>query len=366
MMRRFHTLSASERRLLVLTGLCIGAALAMLGYRAATDRLALMDATIDSLQLQLASYEELVAQAGPVNRAFDAMASQHSSQWTQEEIHDRLRREITRLSLRNVPAPGSPMPAAANPNDVLVSIPQMPLGSLVDHEDGYRSYQINFKTEPAPIQNITLFIERLQRSDQALRIDTLEIVRQPLAAVATANMRVTRTIIDDVASPGTGEEPSEQPAPLSSIVLMANAGFEEWDPASGSFPEWSAEQCQVSQHGAQATEGDVCARLQAVAAPAGFYQSLQMIAGTTYELALDAYAWGQARVEILNESTGLSFANPQRLTADGAPHRYTFRFQVPGNTGETVTLRVPHVVLEGADAVVLLDNVVLSEVEAGP
>lgn len=361
MMRVYQKLSASERRLAVLAGLCVLAAVAMLGFRLADDRLALMDATIDSLQLQLASYEELVAQAGSVNRAFDAMASQHSSQWTQEEIHDRLRREITRLSLRNVPPPGSPIPASANARDVLVSIPQMPLGSLVDHDDGYRSYQINFKTEPAPIQSIALFIERLQRSDQALRIDSLEIVRQPLAAVATANMRVTRTIIGDVAEPASGGVSPNVPAPVSALVVLENGSFEEWDEASASFPEWTAEQCQVTQHGAQATEGTVCARLQAAATPGRFYQSMQAVAGQTYELSLDACAWGKACVEIINETTGQPFANQQPLLADGNPRRYRFQFVVPGNPGDAVNLRAPQVVLEGTDAVVLLDNVSITE-----
>jgi hypothetical protein len=361
-----HKLSPSERRLALITGVCAVAAIVLLGYRIASDRLALMDATIDSLQRQLAAYEELVAQAEPVNRAFDAMASQHSSQWTQEEIHDRLRREITRLSLRNVPIPGSPIPAASNPGDVLVSIPQMPLGSLVDHADGYRSYQINFKTEPAPIQNITLFTERLQRSDQALRIDSLEIVRQPLAAVATANMRVTRTIIDDVAGPGPEDVDAAAAPPIarSTGTLIVNSGFEEWDATAGAFPGWTAEQCQVAQDGAHATEGGACARLQASAAPASFYQTVQATAGQTYELSLDATAWGAARIEVFDESTGRPFGGGETVTADGTPRRYRFRFLVSGNGGETVTLRTPNVVLLEAGSIVTLDNVSLAEVQA--
>ena len=362
----FQKLSPSERRLALLAAICAVAAIALLAYRIAADRLALMDATIDSLQQELLAYEELVAQAGPVNVAFAAMASQHSSQWTQEEIHDRLRLEIARLSLRDVPPPGSPLPPVTNAGDVLVSIPQMPLGSLVDNEDGYRSYQINFKTEPASIQNITLFIERLQQSEQALRIDNLEIVRQPLANVATANIRVTRTIIDDVAGPGTAGENSSAPVePAALVVSLSNPGFEERNDASGTLPAWTADQCSVTWSNARPTEGMVCAVVQGSANPGSFYQTIQATAGQTYDLTFDAYAWGRVRLEILDERTGVAFDGAQPLNADGSLNRYHIQFAVPGEPGQRVALRVPHLVLEGPDSRVELDNCKLSEAPTG-
>jgi len=362
MMRSFHSLSRSERRLAAIAAACVVAAIALLAYRAASDRLALMDATIDRLQQDLLVYEELVAQSEQVNEAFAAMASQHSSQWTQEEIHDRLRREIARLSLRNVPPPGSPLPSVSNAGDVLVSIPQMPIGALLDREDGYRSYQINFKTEPASIQNITLFIERLQRSEQALRIDSLDIVRQPVANVATANMRVTRTVIDDVDGPATPDETA--PAPQASEVLLRNPGFEECDRATGIFASWTADQCQVKRNGAQATEGLQCAEIRGTALPGSVYQTIEVTAGQSYHLVFDAYAWGNARVEVVDDATGQPYPGAQTLDSDGAPNRYHVQFAVPGEPGSVHVLRVPHIVVEGPETMVILDNCKLSEAPA--
>lgn len=360
-------MSRSERRLAALTGLCAVAAIALLVYRTASDRLALMDATIDSLQQDLLAYEELVIQADSVNEAFAAMASQHSSRWTQEEIHDRLRREIARLSLREIPPPGSPLPAVSSADAVLVSIPQMPIGSLVDHEDGYRSYQINFKTDPASVQNITLFIERLQRSEQALRIDSLEIVRQPMANVATATMRVTRTIIDDVAGPMAGGDSVAAPTqPETAAVALSNPGFEVWDENTGTFAAWTAVHCQVTRSGSQPTEGKLSAEIQGSTGQGSFYQSVQVTAGRTYHLVFDARAWGNTRVEVVDEATGKPFQGAQSLNADGSLHQYHIQFTAPGVPGEAQRLRVPHVVLEGPGTKVLLDNVKLTEAPALP
>jgi hypothetical protein len=302
-----------------------------------------------------------VQQAESVNTAFEAMAQQHSSQWTQEEIHDRLRREIRRLAMRDVPPPGNPVPDSTAPGSLLVSIPQMPIGSLVDSGEGYRSYQINFKTEAAPIQDITLFLERLQRSDQALRVESLELVRQPLANVATANIRVTRTIIDDVVSGGTGEA-EETPATALSLL---NPGFEEWDSATGQFPGWKTEECSVSQHGAQVTEGQVCLRAQSTGTGGRVFQSTPLAAGRTYELAFDAIAMGPARVEVVDDASGKVYAGGQALTPNGAPYRYRLQFTAAGKPGAPVSIRAPQLVIEGAGSVVLMDNVSLTEAQSG-
>jgi hypothetical protein len=179
-------------------------------------------------------------------------------------------------------------------------------------------------------------------------------------------MRVTRTIIDDVAGPGPEDVDAAAAPPIarSTGTLIVNSGFEEWDATAGAFPGWTAEQCQVAQDGAHATEGGACARLQASAAPASFYQTVQATAGQTYELSLDATAWGAARIEVFDESTGRPFGGGETVTADGTPRRYRVRFLVSGNGGETVTLRTPNVVLLEAGSIVTLDNVSLAEVQA--
>lgn len=358
-----HHLSASEKRLAIIAGLCLGAAILFIGYIRAMDRLDAMDATIDSLQQQLLTYSELVQQADSVNAAFDAMAQQHSSQWTQEEIHDSLRREIARLAMRDVPPPGSPTPASTNPSAMLVSIPQMPMGTLMDSEEGYRSYQISFKTEAAPVQNITTFLERLQRSDQALRVESLEIIRQPLASVATANIRVTRTIIDDEVDAGDPAPPRETPPAAVSVI---NPSFEEWDTAANQCPGWNVEECRVSQHSELVTEGHSALRAESTGPLGRVFQLVPLSPGHTYELTLDATATGPARVEVADDSSEQIYTGAQTLTADGATYRYCMRFTVAGEGTEPVSIRVPQLVIEGAGTAVLLDNVSLAEVSAGP
>ncbi|MCC6698048.1 MAG: hypothetical protein IT365_20670 [Candidatus Hydrogenedentes bacterium] len=357
-----HQLSPSEKRLAIIAGLCLGAAILYIGYIRAMDRLEAMDATIDSLQQQLLTYSELVQQADSVNAAFDAMAQQHSSQWTQEEIHDSLRREIARLAMRNVPPPGSPAPASTDPAAMLVSIPQMPMGTLMDSEEGYRSYQINFKTEAAPIQNITTFLERLQRSDQALRVESLEIIRQPLAGVATANIRVTRTIIDDEVDVGQVASLHET-APA--LVPLLNPSFEEWDAAAGCMG-WTAEACGVSEHSGQATEGHASMRAESTGPEGRVYQAARLAPGRTYELTVDAIALGPARVEVVDEASKQAYLGAQPLTIGDTPYRYCVRFTVAGEGTEPVSIRAPQLVIEDAGTVVLLDNVSLAEVQAGP
>ncbi|MCC6490566.1 MAG: hypothetical protein IT364_23980 [Candidatus Hydrogenedentes bacterium] len=358
----FHQLSASEKRLAIIAGLCLVVAILFIGYIRAMDRLDAMDATIDSLQQQLLAYTELVQQADSVNAAFEAMAQQHSSKWTQEEIHDSLRREIARLALRNIPPPGSPAPASTDPAAMLVNIPQMPMGTLMDSEEGYRSYQINVKTEAAPIQNITTFLERLQRSDQALRVESLEIIRQPLANVATANIRVTRTIIDDEVDAGQAASPPESGA---ASVRLLNPSVEEWE-AADQCTGWTAEECIVSQHTEQVTEGHSSMRAESTGPEGRVYQAVALIPGRTYELTVDAIAMGSARLEIADDAGNHPYVGTQPLTQGDTPYRYRVRFTVEDQGTESVSIRAPQLVIEGTGSVVLLDNVSLAEVPAGP
>src|SRR5262245_37809648 len=147
MLKRLEQLSASEKRLSLIVAVLLIAAIVFFAVIQARDTLAQLDETIASQQLALMGLWRDAAMAEPVNKAYTAMAQQHSSEWTQEQIHDRLRVEIARLSLRQVPTADAALPAATRPGDLLVDIRSWPVGALDDSGEGFRTYQINFRTE---------------------------------------------------------------------------------------------------------------------------------------------------------------------------------------------------------------------------
>jgi type II secretory pathway component PulM len=357
MLRLFEQRSARERRLLVLTAVALFAALAFLAVTRARDRIDALDANIAAFEQQLHSHTEQMAAADEVYQAFQHIAFQHSSQWTQEEIHDRLRVEIARLSMREVPPAGSPLPASAGA--ALVEIRQMPIGALEDSDAGYRSYQIDFRTEPTSIQNLTTFIQRLQQSPQALRIDTLDIIRDPLSAQVTARLRVTRTIIDDADAPipaVTVAEPDAKP-----INIARNAGFERWDPNAKAFPDWEAQDLAVGGQVGGATEGYACLHAQTNGPTGELYQQQDLRPGANYDLYLDARLSGKGVIRVAEAETGAPLPGEQSLRADGEHYRYHLRFTTPDSAQGTVALRAPLIVLQNEGAVLLLDNIVLME-----
>ncbi|MDZ4860309.1 MAG: hypothetical protein SGI88_15130 [Candidatus Hydrogenedentes bacterium] len=351
-------LSPSERRLAFIVLFLLAVGLAFVVTLRCLDALASLDASIESQEQLLLQYTNQAALAEPVERAFQSMASQHSSQWTQQEIHDRLRFEITRLSLRQIPQEGAPLPTASNPGDSLVEIRAMPAGALDDSGDGYRSYQINFRTEPTSILNIAEFLQRLQQSAQALRVDFLELVRQPLTAAVSAEFHVTRTVIDDA----TGEASSAS-APLppdTSTNLARNASFEQFDAQQSLAQDWSAQNASLAT-GPDATDGTAALVVTATGAPAELYQAQQLIAGATYELLFDASATGAFSVRVILEADGASIPGESHVEPGIGPFRYRFVFTVPGVDGAPVAMRVPSIVLEQSGTILTIDNVMLRE-----
>lgn len=355
--RMIEQRSARERRLFVLTAAALLAALSFIAVLRALDRIDLLDANVAALEQRLRAYTEQMVVADKVYHAFQRIALQHSSQWTQEEIHDRLRVEIARLSMREAPPAGSPLPASSGA--ALVEIRQMPIGTLEDSDAGYRSYQIDFRTEPTSIQNLTTFIQRLQQSPQALRIDSLDIIRDPLSAQVTARLRVTRTIIDDADAPVPAvvmEEPAVRP-----VNIARNPGFEVWDANTSRFPDWEFEGLAAAKQIDGATEGYACLHARTNGPIGQIYQLQDLRPGTNYDLYLDACLSGQGIVRIAEGESGTPLPGEQSLRTDGKPYRYHLRFTAPEGTRASVALRAPLIVLQGEGAVLQLDNIVLLE-----
>ncbi len=200
MFDHWANVSSRERRLATIGNFVVVLSIVYLGFLQAADRIATMNATMDALEQKLVFYSEQMGQLDEVDRAYSAIASEHSSEWTQEQIHDRLRREIARLSLVNAPSPVEGATLSGS-GQRLVDIREMPQGHLSSSESGYREYRIDFRTEPTSIQNITKFIERLHESPQALRVASLDLTRSPNRNNVTARIHVIRSVIDTEDTP---------------------------------------------------------------------------------------------------------------------------------------------------------------------
>ena len=262
-------ISPRERRLAIATASVIVLSAVWFVSLKALSSLDLLDGTIGAIRQELAYQEELARQADTVDRAFNGIATEHSSRWTQEEIHDRLRLEITRLAAENVPPPGAPVPAGS---PTLVKFKSLPSGVLYPGGKGYRQYHIELQTQPTSIKKLTTFLERLQESKQALRVDRLEIRRPPEANQVTADIGVTRTVIDadlaDQVSPA-GDAAGSPPAGAN---LVRNPSFEAWDEDSATFRHWGADRLDIGRGTMGASDGALCLTGRALAAGAAVYQ----------------------------------------------------------------------------------------------
>lgn len=333
----------------------------VIGFRC-MDALQSLDETIASQELLLLDYSRYAALAGPVDEAYNAIAKQHSSEWTQEQIHDRLRTEIARLSLRRIPDEGTALPAVQNPGDLLVDIRAWPMGALDDSGEGYRTYQINFRTEPTSIQNIATFLERLQQSPQALRVEGLELTRQPLSTEVTAAFRVARTVIGEGAAPQAVVAQETSEAPKGNLI--ENADFAQWDVQSSSAPGWNVSQATLTLDKDIVAGGDNALAVHAQGANAELYQDRQLIGGATYEVTFVAKASGAVRLRILNSLSGEAIGGDVQLQQGDTGYQYRYRFTAPGEAGAKVSIRLPMFVIEQSGATLVLDNVSVQEANA--
>lgn len=356
MFKWWAQVSPRERRLAALTGILVGISLAYLVYIQAIDRLATMDAQIDGLEQELVFYTEQMQLLDEVNRAYADVASEHSSAWTQEEIHDRLRREIARLSLMNPPPPGSEVSLSGG-GKRLVEIRQMPQGTLTDSQAGFREYQLTIRTQPTSVQNITQFLERLHKSPQALRITQLDLTRPPDGTAVTARINVIRTVINTERA-GPARETAD---PSKNWIL--NSGFENWD-NDRSPANWTVELGTAMADTETAVEGQRNAHIQAIEAGTRFYQAIEIPAGTAFELEFTLRSTGPVTVQAMDAGTGRAVGRAVQLEAQPTLTRYTMKLTAPGEPGTPVAIQAPVFVLDEAGVEIAVDDVVLHEVGA--
>jgi len=345
--------SPREQRLTMLTVIMVVLALGYLGFMQALDRIAAMDAAIDALEQDLIFYSEQMELLDEVDSAYQAVATEHSSEWTQEEIHDRLRQEIARLSLMNVPPPGAQV-SLSDGGQHLVDIRQMPQGSLSASDAGYREYQITIRTQPTSIENVTKFLERLHKSPQALRIASLDLTRPPAGNVVTARINVIRSVVD-AEKAGSRRAASD---PTKNWIL--NSGFEDWRNEQ-SPADWTIERATASVDKSVATEGQRGALVKAAADGAMMYQTVQLIAGRDFNLEFSLKSTSPVHVRAYDEAASAYVGDAVTLEPQAMLKRYRVRLRVPGPEGSPVTIRTPVFVIDDEGGEIALDNVTLNE-----
>lgn len=304
-----------------------------------------LDRTTVRLEDELVRDVELAARGVSVDRAYAQVSSQHSSEWTPAEIHDRLRQEIQRLSLEDPDAPNS---------GFLVEIPIMRQGSLKDSGQGYREYSLSLKPSPTDVYSIFMFLIRLQSSQQTLRIDGVELARSPDAELVSATINVTRIVVEGV----KGEDGAAPGEPVDVVAQWDGAAMEPWRgtgfemalamPADPNVPEAAPEQHVVAT---------------AIAPNARLEYPHELEPGTTYRLAVDVTASGPATFQVIEESTGKPFEGEKELHADGMPYRYEVVFTVPRSELGKMKIHAPSFLVAAPDVRLEVDNLVLTKVE---
>jgi len=193
-------LSSRERALVAATVTILAAAALVFGGRAGYNTIRELDRQIADRELEIEGLTQQNMQAAAVNAAYARVVTVHSSALTIAEIHDALRREIFRLTQVDIPAKGD-KPARTMQ---LVRIPTLQEGQLTQ-EEGHREYQIRFQIPTAGLDFLLSFLERIEESDQLLRIDNLDIARPPDSKGVQAMVQITRTVLDDPQAVAAGK-----------------------------------------------------------------------------------------------------------------------------------------------------------------
>ncbi|HDP34967.1 MAG TPA: hypothetical protein ENN29_07645, partial [Candidatus Hydrogenedentes bacterium] len=201
-LQTWRNLSEREQRLAVLTVIAATLMIVFFTFRRAQDRIDDLDREIDILEEQLVSFTGHLGHRDFIEAQYAAIAAQHSSEWTEAEIHDRLRQEIYRLA-KNDPPPlderGIPIDVAARSGN-LVEI-SMGKGQMTEGGVGYREYRINLRIQPTYLNNIIEFLQRLHNSPQSLRIDALDLNRAPESDMVAASVDISRIVADGAPMP---------------------------------------------------------------------------------------------------------------------------------------------------------------------
>jgi hypothetical protein len=309
-----------------------------------------LDTRARQLEDQLVSLYEQEARSEGIREAYAEVQEQHSSAWSGEEIHDRLRREIDRLSLRTpYPEGGSPPGGAASQGDYLVFVPRMTQGTLSE-EENYREYRITLRANPTTLDAIITFLARLQQSNQSLWIDRLVLTRSPEETQIASEIVVNRAVLAGTtkAEVYVSEEPT--------LERLRNPSFEYWRLNEKRFPAWEGEGVVMGDTDTWVTDGSRGLEASTIKDDARVFQAVDVMAGREYEMSVDIATTSPGRVGVDVEGGEFAAVSGQDLIADGEMYRYRLTFRVPGAEGEIVRLHAPVVVSTQSGSVIHMDN----------
>lgn len=285
-----------------------------------------LDQEIARLTDELVNNRRQMGLRTAVEARFAAVANQHSSAWTESEIRDRLRQEVYRLSNLVPPEldPSGVPVSTDNGSGYLVRVPELGRGRLAPGGEGFREYELEFTMPPAPITDIAAYLERLMESPQSLRIDQLDLRRDPGRSDFAAALAITRIVVDDPGVESGATTPDVASIPLDPARWTAVGGVIE--PGDG---------------------GEL--RVRATEAQGECYLERVLPAGARFDLSVELRASQPATIAIHADGVPLAVKGPNEIPGDGRWHRCRLQFTLPEGAGR-VTTRFPHIAWRGEGA----------------
>ncbi len=377
MNRYWERLSAREQKLAMATaGVMVLALLSGVAWHA-TGVLGGLDSRIGQLEQNLLNMVQQDARRVGVDRAFLKVAAVHSSDWSEQEIHDRLRREVYRLALTDPPSEDSEIGSTnVSKRDYMVQIPRLREGTLKEEGDGYREYQISLRLPGTDFRNVLTFLERLQSSRQMLRIDSLELARAPQETAVEASIDVTRTVVDN---------PDDEGRVLTAWSnLVENPSFETWDDVGNRFAGWEVRGCEVTREDRHATAGVWCLSGSPDKGGGRVFQVLDLECDRRYKLEVDVTAFSPLVLSVEDsesasssgrgagtETGGIETASAGQVIAggrlalvgDGQTYRYELDFTPRGSFGERRRILAPLIEAPAGAGEFFVDRVMLTMYE---
>lgn len=355
----WKSLTERERKLVLVTsGLSLVLMSAWIVVQAVTT-FSNLNSDLVRLEQELENLTRQQALGAGVQSAFKQVEAEHSSDWTEEQISDRLRREIYRLALRKPYSPNQSVATVSTSADsaYMIKIPVLRAGTLTDFEDGYREYQVPIRIPRTTLRDLLLFIERLQKSPQMLRVDSLQVSRPPKGKIIKVTMDVTRTVVNT-----TGEATAPRRRP-SLVNLADNPGLEEWDDELNQFVGWQTPECTVARSAVNATEGKWSMAAHSATDSGNIFQIHTLQSGRPYTLVVDIAATNPATLSVVLGDRS-QVGEPVVLEPNGQPHKIEIRFVPPGDPGTTQKMLLPFIAFGADGGDVSVDNVRLMEAGA--
>jgi type II secretory pathway component PulM len=314
-------LAVRERRLALVVGALTACLILLLIGKGAYQALDNLDREIGRLSNEILNSTRQKALREGVAARFTQVANQHSSDWSESEIRDRLRQEIYRLSNLEPPAldaQGIPL-STNNESGLLVEIPELGSGRLVEGGEGFREYQIEFSIRPVPLPALTGYLERLLESPQSLRIDRIDLRRDPERTEFAANLVITRTVLDTRGG-------------VASLPITT-AG-------------WTCEGCEVGVEVISGQEPTLVLR----GTEAGGTASLERhLSSGVFDVVLEMASTSDGRVGVVADGAALKCEGDSVIKADGHFYRYRFQVALP-QRGDTMAVQIPYLTWTQPDA----------------